>query len=101
MGLQDRIEDLRKAGIQVAAISFDKPEILKKFAAKRKITFPLLSDKGSETIKAFEIHFKRGLPYPGTFIVSPKGVVEAKIFNDGYVDRHSVDQLIEAVPDES
>ena len=37
----------------MAAISYDRPEILADFSQRHGITFPLLSDAGSATIKAF------------------------------------------------
>ncbi|MBI1873677.1 MAG: redoxin domain-containing protein [Acidobacteria bacterium] len=55
MELQGRVEDLRKAGLGLAAISYDPPEILVAFSQRRGITFPLLSDAGSATIKAYGI----------------------------------------------
>jgi peroxiredoxin len=39
----------------LAAISYDPPETLAAFSRQRGITFPLLSDVGSSTIKAFGI----------------------------------------------
>ena len=39
----------------MAAISYDPPEILAAFARQRGITFPLLSDAGSETIRRYGI----------------------------------------------
>ena len=53
--LQGRFQDLRKAGMGLAAISYDPVPILADFAARRGITFPLLSDAGSETIKRYGI----------------------------------------------
>jgi len=48
--LQGRLEEIRKQGLGLAAISYDPPEILAAFSRQRGITFPLLSDLGSETI---------------------------------------------------
>jgi len=53
--LQGRLEEIRKQGLGVAAISYDPPEILAAFSRQRGITFPLLSDVGSETIKRYGI----------------------------------------------
>jgi hypothetical protein len=39
----------------LAAISYDSPEILAEFSRRRGITFPLLSDSDSATIKAYGI----------------------------------------------
>lgn len=55
MELQHRLEDLRAAGLGVAAISYDSPAILAAFGKQHGITFPLLSDTGSATIKAYGI----------------------------------------------
>jgi peroxiredoxin len=53
--LQNRVDQLRGQGLGVAAISYDPVPILADFANRRHITFPLLSDVGSATIKAFGI----------------------------------------------
>jgi peroxiredoxin len=53
--LQNRFEDLHAQRLGVAAISYDPPEILADFSRRRGITFPLLSDVGSATIRAFGI----------------------------------------------
>ncbi|HEX7796238.1 MAG TPA: peroxiredoxin family protein [Vicinamibacterales bacterium] len=53
--LQSRVDQFRDQGLGVAAISYDSVPILADFATRRHITFPLLSDTGSATIKAFGI----------------------------------------------
>ncbi len=55
MELQDRLEELRGRGLGVAAISYDSEEVLKDFAERRGITFPLLSDDDSAVITDFGI----------------------------------------------
>jgi len=47
------LNELRDKGLGLAAISYDRPEILADFSQRHGITFPLLSDAGSATIKAF------------------------------------------------
>jgi len=49
------VHDLREKGFGLAAISYDGPEILAAFAKQRGITFSLLSDAGSATIKRYGI----------------------------------------------
>ena len=49
------MHDLREKGFGLAAISYDGPEILAAFAKQRGITFSLLSDAGSATIKRYGI----------------------------------------------
>ena len=53
--LQSRVDALHAQGLGVAAISYDPVAILAEFASRRYITFLLLSDAGSATIKAFGI----------------------------------------------
>ena len=55
MELQGRVEELRKNGIGVAAITYDSQEIMAGFANRNKITYPLLSDVGSATIRRYGI----------------------------------------------
>jgi peroxiredoxin len=100
--LQADLKKFEDAGIQVVAVSYDSVDVLAKFAGEKKITFALLSDPDSKTIKAFDILNKEatgravGVPYPGTFIIDAKGVVRNKIFLDGYRQRHTTDELIKA-----
>jgi peroxiredoxin Q/BCP len=84
-------------------ISYDSTAVLAKFAGKRKITFPLLSDPDSKTIKAYSLLNQEargtrieGVPYPGTVLIDKNGVIRARIFLDGYVKRHTIDDLIKA-----
>lgn len=95
--LQADLEKLKKANIHVVGVSYDSVDVLKKFSDKQKIKFPLLSDAASKTIKAYDLHFKRGLPHPGTILIDKQGKVRAKLFNDGYAKRHKPEALIEAV----
>ena len=100
--LQTDLKKFEDAKIQVVAISYDSAEVLAKFAAEKKITFPLLSDAGSATIKAFGILNKEGtgrtegIPYPGTFIIDAQGIVRGKVFLDGYRERHTTEELLKA-----
>ena len=97
------MKEIEATGGQVVAISYDSAAILKRFAAKSAITYPLLSDAGSKTIDAYGIRNKEaperwsGIPYPGTFIVGTNGVIRTKIFLEGYKERHDVEALVEAL----
>ena len=55
MELQSQVAELQSRGLGLAVISYDPVEILRDFAAAQGITFPLLSDFGSETIRRFGI----------------------------------------------
>ena len=94
---------MEAAGIALVGISYDSPEALKRAASKHQITFPLLSDEGSKTIDAYGIRNQEaagsfaGIPHPTTFVVDDKGVIRAKLFHEGYKERHTSEELIKAV----
>jgi peroxiredoxin len=106
--LQKELKAVEAAGVRVVGISYDSVEVLKGFADRQKITFPLLSDADSKAIVAYALRNKEtagkkfgkvdldGVPYPGTVLVGADGVVRAKLFVDGYKDRHSVAELVKA-----
>ena len=100
--LQRDLNSIEDAGIQLVGISYDEPAALKRFANQMKIAFPLLSDPGSETIDAYHIRNEaakgraEGVPNPGTFILDREGMIRAKLFLEGYSQRHTTEALIEA-----
>ena len=53
--LQSQYDALRKDGLGLVGISYDSQEILSAFSQQHGITFPLLSDVGSATIKRYGI----------------------------------------------
>ena len=55
MELQGRVDELRKNGIGLAVISYDSSQILADFSKRQGITYPLLSDVGSATIRRYGI----------------------------------------------
>ena len=99
-GLQADIQAIEGAGIQLVGISYDAPDKLKTFTDQTKITFPLLSDPGSQTIEAYHIRNAAakgktdGIPHPGTFLVDSSGVIRSKLFLDSYRDRHTTAALV-------
>jgi AhpC/TSA family/Disulphide bond corrector protein DsbC len=98
--LQASAPDLKKRGIGLAAISYDPPATLKTFADARGITFPLLSDAGSATIKRYNLlnveatGRTAGIPYPGTFILNARGIVTSRSFEPSYQERVSASSLL-------
>ena len=86
----------------MVAISYDPVKTLRRFAQRRDITFPLLSDEGSRTIDAWGLRnedvSKRiaGVPHPGTFLLDGDGIVRAKLFQEGYKKRHSASDILKA-----
>ncbi len=94
--LRDDLEKFKALNSQVVGISYDAVPVLKTFSDAQSIPFPLLSDEGSKTIQAFDLHFQRGLPHPGTVLIDQGGVIRAKLFQEGYQTRHTTDELVAA-----
>ena len=100
--MQRDLKSIEAAGVQLVGISYDETKALKSFSNRMKITFPLLSDPGSRTIDAYHIRNEaakgraQGAPNPGTFILDQAGVIRAKLFLEGYRDRHTSEELIKA-----
>lgn len=103
--LQSDLATIQANGAQLVAVSYDSPEVLKRFAAKKSITYPLLSDTGSKTIDAYGIRNKEatgrtsGIPYPGTYVIGTNGVIHAKLFLEGYKERASTEAIVQALKD--
>ena len=100
--MQRDLKLIEDAGVQIVGISYDEPKVLKTASERMKITFPLLSDPDSKTIEAYHIRNEsakgkaEGVPRPGTFVVDEEGVIRAKLFLEGYRDRHTTEALIMA-----
>ena len=100
MQLQQSVEELKARGLGLAAISYDAPTTLKAFADQRGITFPLLSDAGSATIKRYGLlnaaatGRTAGIPHPGTFVLDARGVVVSRSFEEKYQERASAGSIL-------
>ena len=91
MQLQKSMAKFEQQGIKLAAISYDSPAILKDFAERHNIEFPLLGDPDSEIIRRFNVlnaqatGMNKGMAHPGFFYIDSSGVIREKIFrSEGY-----------------
>ena len=103
MELESQLEALRQRGLAVAALSYDSVAVLKDFATRRKITFPLLSDPESRVIREFGIlneadyppgQLAHGVPYPGSFVTDANGIVRSRFFEKTYQERRTAASLL-------
>jgi peroxiredoxin len=120
------LKELRARGLGLATISYDPVESIAAFSKQHGITYPMLSDKGSITIKKFGIlnpapqwamgpdkddpavqaevrkyvsvvgarDFMVGIAFPGTFILDTQGQVKQRFFEDFYIERNTVSNLL-------
>jgi hypothetical protein len=100
--LQQQAEGFGKKGLAVASLSYDSAAILKDFAERKKIAYPMLSDPESKVIKAFGIlntnmepgTMAYGVPFPGMYIIDARGVVKAKYFEDDHRERFTTADVL-------
>ena len=105
IALRDLPAQLAPHGYTLAAISYDPPEVLSGFIAKRDINYTLLSDAGSKTIDAFWLRDPQykpdsmayGVPQPSIFVISRDGVIRAKLAKEGYKIRPDNRVIVAAV----
>ena len=95
--------ELKGRGLSVAGVSYDSVTILADFSRRRGITFPLLSDPGSATIKRYGIlntsvpetnQETFGVPFQGTFMLNAQGVVTSRFFEQAYQERTTVGSIL-------
>jgi peroxiredoxin len=97
--LQQSKAEFEKKGVRVASITYDSQGILKTFADRRGIEYPMLSDPDSKIIKAFGIlntdakGFAAGIPHPGIYFISSQGVVEKRFFEEQYFERFTPNDI--------
>jgi hypothetical protein len=99
--LQAAKQRFEAQGLKLAAISYDSPAILKDFAQRHKIEFPLLADPNSEIIRSFQVlnseakGMTKGMAHPGYLVIDASGVIREKYFEAKYTNRFTANTLIE------
>ncbi|MFI0351889.1 thioredoxin-dependent thiol peroxidase [Actinomadura sp. 9N407] len=94
---QGSLAELEPAGVTVVGVSPDKPAKLAKFREKEGLTFPLLSDPDTETLRAYGAYGEKKLygkvvvgVIRSTFIIDAEGKIEKAYYNvkaTGHVER--------------
>jgi len=98
--LQNAQQRFKEQGIGLAAVSYDSAEIMKFFAAKHGITYPLLGDAKSEIIRRFGVlnpkgrGMSAGMAVPGYCFVGPDGKVKETFFDDNDYVRYTANNVI-------
>lgn len=98
----EKVEGFEAKGLKVAAVTYDSVAALKNFSDRAGIRYPMLSDEGSKTIRAFGILNESipednpfyGVPYPGTYIVDAEGRVKSKYFEPDYRERFTAAAIL-------
>ena len=97
--------EIETRGYRLAGLSYDQPEVLAGFAAKRGIAYAMLSDPTSAVIDRYGLRDPQyaegskahGVPQPIIFIVDRDGVIRAKLFEETFQKRPPVGLVIETL----
>jgi peroxiredoxin Q/BCP len=99
---RDGVGKIRKRGAEVAGVSVDSVESHRKFKEKFGLNFPLLSDSGKETVRAYGVWQQKSLygkKFMGTVrttvLIDESGKV-ARVFDKVKVDGH-FDEVLAAL----
>jgi hypothetical protein len=98
--LQQAQQKFKDQGIGLVAVSYDSVDILKDFATRQHITFPLLSDPHSEIIGKYNVLDTeakgptQGMAHPGFVYIDSAQHVKEKFFEAGYIDRYTANNVI-------
>lgn len=94
---RDAYDTFVTAGCTVVGISGDGAEAHMDFRARHKLNFPLLTDAGGKTAKAWGVKKTLGLlPGRATFVVDGKGVVRHQFVGLLQAEKH-VETALEVV----
>lgn len=105
--LSKNLPKIQATGGQVVVVCYDEPEKVKRFAKRRKINVPILSDAGSKTIDAYAMRAVTGTgdqigsAQHGTFVIDKSGIVRSKPFLTSFEGDAAVDALVSALKDAS
>jgi AhpC/TSA family/Disulphide bond corrector protein DsbC len=98
--LQSAKERFERQGIKLGAISYDSPAILKDFAERHKIEYPLLGDPESKIIAGYGVlnteasGMQKGMALPGYFYIGADGFIREKYFEAKYVNRLTANNVL-------
>jgi len=98
--LQGAKQRFEAQGIKLAAISYDSPAILKDFADRHKIDYPLLADPESKIIASYGVlnheatGMMKGMALPGYFYIDANGIIREKYFEAKYTDRFTANNVL-------
>ena|SRR6266498_377118 len=103
--LSQNLEKIQAAGGQVAIICYDAPDKVRRFAERRQIHIPILSDCDSKTIEAYGMRASTGTgeqvgsSQHGTFVIDQSGIVRSKPYLTSFEGDGVVDALASALKD--
>ena len=98
-------EGLASRGYALVGLSYDSTEVLAKFAAERKVAWPLLSDPQSKVIDGWQLRDPAypagnrafGVPLASVYVIDRKGIIRARLMEANYRVRPQPEAVLAAV----
>ncbi len=119
--LQSHLEDFKKAGVQIVAISPEKPENSNKMVEKTNADFSILWDKDNSIMEAFGVDFvleeslqerykkygvdlakangntSQKLPVPATFLIGKDRRIKFVQYDTDYKNRSTAEEILKKI----
>jgi len=94
---RDAYEQFARADVEVVGVSSDSPESHRRFAAKHRLPFPIISDADSSLRKLFGVPRALGI-FPGrvTYVIDREGVVRL-VYNATLAAEPHVRKALDAI----
>ena len=98
-------DDFAALGVNVAAMTYDKREILAAFHADQSLNYPLLQDEEARHVDAYGVRNEDfapgeggyGVPHPGVLYIGADGTVLLKSAVPGYRQRPPFEELVASI----
>lgn len=100
--IEKKSHDFSKLGYGLAVISYDSVEKIKKFTQRHTVSFPIISDEASDTIRAFGIlseeyaigTFAYGVPHPTIYVISADKKITHVYQEDDFKIRSDLNMIL-------
>ena len=95
----------KEIGYNIAALTYDPVTQQRIFARRNDISYPVLSDKGSAVIFAFDLLNKGykqdsdyfGIPHPAIYVISSDGQITHRFSENGYKNRPQINDVFQTL----
>jgi len=101
-GFENNLEEFKKRGVRVVAISVDPPARNREHTAKQGYTFTFLSDEKAEVIRRYDLLHEKGfegedISRPAEFLVDTTGTIRWVNLTGDYRVRLRPEELFQAL----
>ena len=105
--ISENLAKIKATGGQVVVVCYDSLDKVKRFAQRRKLKVPVLSDPDSKTIDAYAMRALTGSGHQigsaqhGTFVIDKSGIVRSKPYLTSFEGDAAIEALINALKEAS